>query len=143
MRKQRIWVVLLAWLTTGSALVFSQQQGTHYYNVDQEVTISGKVQEVIMEPRNPGSAPFLNVILKENTTGTMYKIEISPAWFFEHDLHQGESLKITGSQVESGEAKLIMARRVQFRGEMSTVRDKHGFPNWSRNRGNSKGRRKR
>ena len=132
---------LLAWLTAGSTLVFSQQPGPHYYNVDREVTISGKVQEIIMEPRNPGSAPFLKVILEENKTGTVYKVEISPAWFFEQDLHQGESLKITGSQVESGEVKLIMARRVQFRGELKTVRDRHGFPNWSQ--GNRQKRRKR
>ncbi len=141
MKKHRILAGFFAWLTAGSALLFSQQPGTHFYNVDREVTISGKVQEVIMEPRHPGSAPFLMVILQENTSGVVYKIEISPAWFFEQDLHQGESLKITGSQVESGEVKLIMARRVQFRGEMKTVRDRHGFPNWSQ--GNRQRRRKR
>ena len=141
MIKKRVLTGLLVWLTAGSALLFSRQQGTHFYDVDREVTISGKVQEVIMEPRQPGSAPFLMVILKENSSGAVYKVEISPAWFFEQDLHQGEPLKITGSQVESGEIKLIMARRVQFRGEMKTVRDRHGFPNWSQ--GNRQRRRKR
>ena len=94
MKKRRIWAGVLVWLSAGSALVFSQQQGSHYYNVDREVTVSGKVQEIIMEPRREGSAPFLMVILEENNTGMKYKVEISPAWFFEQDLHQGEALKI-------------------------------------------------
>jgi hypothetical protein len=130
-------------LILGVRVSAGQPVPQHFYNVDKEVSIRGTVREVIMEPRHQGTAPFLMVILEEKTSGKQYRVEISPVWFFEQDLYQGESLNITGSLVAEGTVNLIMARQVRFRGEVMTVRDKHGFPNWSGGRGRQKGRRKR
>ncbi len=130
-------------LILGVGMVAGQQVPQHFYNVDKEVSIRGTVREVIMKPRHQDTAPFLIVILEEKTSGKQYRVEISPVWFFEQDLYQGESLNITGSLVAEGIVNLIMARQVRFRGEVMTVRDKHGFPNWSGGRGRQKGRRKR
>ncbi len=133
------WVLLIL----GAGLFSGQQEPQHFYNVDKEVNIRGTVRQVIMEPRHADTAPFLMVILEEKATGKQYRVEISPVWFFEQDLYQGESLSITGSLVSEGAVNLIMARQVRFRGDVMTVRDKHGFPNWSGGRGRQKGRRKR
>lgn len=121
----------------------TQQKGLHFYNVDREITVSGTVNEVLLEPRSKDKANFLVVILEEKQTGRLFKVEISPAWFFQQDLHQGEPLQITGSLVNEGSLGLVMARRVRFRGELLNVRDKHGFPNWRGGAGRSIKRRKR
>jgi len=124
-------------------LVASSQEAQHFYNVDREVNISGSVRQIIMEPRYQDKAAFLTVVLEEKTTGKLYTVEISPAWFFEQDLHRGESLRITGSLVTEGKVNLVMARQVRMRGEMMAVRDKHGFPNWRGGRSQQKKRWKR
>jgi hypothetical protein len=105
--------------------------------------VSGTVKEVVLEPRSKDTAPFLTVILEEKDSARLYKIEISPAWFFQQDLHQGESLRVTGSLVSEGLQSLVMARRVRFRGELLNVRDKNGFPNWRGGPGRRIKRRKR
>ena len=128
-----VWCVLFA----------SPQELQHFYNVDREVDITGKVSEIIMEARYQDKAAFLTVILEERNSGKRYTVEISPAWFFEQDLHQGESLKITGSLVAEGRVNLVMARQVRMRGQMMAVRDKHGFPNWRGGQGRQKKRWKR
>ncbi len=128
-----VWCVLFA----------SPQELQHFYNVDREVDITGKVSEIIMEARYQDKAAFLTVILEERNSGKRYTVEISPAWFFEQDLHQGEPLKITGSLVAEGRVNLVMARQVRMRGQMMAVRDKHGFPNWRGGQGRQKKRWKR
>lgn len=120
-----------------------QQKGLHFYNVDRETTIRGTITEIVLEPRSKDTAAFLIVILEEKDTARLYKVEVSPAWFFQWDLHQGESLQVTGSLVSEGRLSLLMARRIRFRGELLNVRDKHGFPNWRGGPGRQIKRRKR
>ncbi|MFA9454344.1 MAG: hypothetical protein ACERK6_10550 [Candidatus Aminicenantaceae bacterium] len=141
---QRLLTIVIGLGLVGiCVLSASPQEAQHFYNVDREVDITGTVHEVIMEPRYQDKAAFLTVVLEEKKTGRRYTVEISPAWFFEQDLHQGESLRITGSLVAEGKVNLVMARQVQMRGEMMAVRDKHGFPNWRGGRGRQKKRWKR
>ncbi len=54
----------------------------HFYNVDSERKIEGTIQEIILEPRYEERLPFLMVVIKEKKTGEIYKVEVSPAWFF-------------------------------------------------------------
>ena len=133
----------IAGLALCCMLTASPQEPQHFYNVDREVDVTGMVLEVIMEPRYQDKAAFLTVILEDRTTSKRYTVEISPAWFFEQDLHQGELLKITGSLVAEGRVNLVMARQVRMRGQMMVVRDKHGFPNWRGGRSQQKKRGKR
>ena len=106
----------------------------HFYDVDAEVKVEGTVADVRFEPRYENRAPFLIVRLAEKGTGRTFVVEISPAWFFDQDIHTGEPMRITGSLLPaadpSGAAGLI-AREVQYQGEKTIVRDKRGFPNWS------------
>lgn len=126
-----------------SAGLVSAQQTPRFYNVDKEVEIQGTIQKIIMEPRSEGKSPFLVIEIAEKDTQKSFTVEVSPAWFFEYDLHRGESLKIIGSLVAEGTLNLVMARQLRHHGEIIDVRDKHGFPSWSGGKGKQRGRRKR
>lgn len=114
-----------------------------FYDVKKEIRIDGVVQAVHFEPRYEGTAAFLMLDLKERTTNDRYVVEISPGWFFTHDLHRGERVNILGSLVSAGDSdSVLIAREVRLQGEVVQVRDARGFPNW---RGGPKqlGKRKR
>jgi hypothetical protein len=106
----------------------------HFYDIDKEVKVEGIVADVRFESRYENRASFLVVRLAEKGTDRMFLVEISPAWFFDQDIHEGEPMRVTGSLLPStdasGAANLI-AREVQYQGEKIAVRDKRGFPNWS------------
>jgi hypothetical protein len=128
MRRYRQWFLALLLMFAGLAF---PQKAPHFYNVDKEIQVEGKIQEIIMEPRYKTSAPFLIVFLEERNSKKKYLIELSPVWFFKHNFHKGENLVVVGSLYTSGEdTQNIIAREVRFRGETLILRDKNGFPNW-------------
>lgn len=102
----------------------------HFYNVDSERKIEGTIQEILLEPRYEERQPFLMIVIKEKTTGEIYKVEVSPAWFFNYDLHKGEAIKIVGSYYSQNNENYLIARELQVGGETFRVRDRRGFPNW-------------
>ncbi|MDH7513214.1 MAG: hypothetical protein QHH14_09740 [Clostridiales bacterium] len=114
---------------TGLAASFGQQPD-HFYNIDTERRVEGTIKQLIFESRYETSAPFLILLVEENRTGNVYKVEISPAWFFNHDLHKGEKVKITGSLYTKDDTLFIIARQLQVGGETFTLRDSRGFPSW-------------
>jgi hypothetical protein len=143
MRQKKITLLLMVMLLF--SLSTFGQKNEHFYNVDQEVRIVGKIQKIVMEPRYKDNSPFLIVTLEEKDTKVLYTIEISPAGFFDQDFHKGEHLTVTGSLTSAGESgKNIIAREVQARGETFILRDKHGFPQWRGGKGlmSRKGKRK-
>jgi len=141
MKRLPLWgLTLFLFFTT---LLSYGQKKEHYYNVDKEVTVKGTIKEIKMEPLYKNTAPFLIIILEENKTKSIYNVEISPVWFFDHDFHQGEHLIAKGSLYLSEEnVRNIIAREVQSSGQVLLLRDKHGFPNWRGGKGqtNRKGR---
>lgn len=107
------------------------QESKHFYDVDSEKKIEGKIQEIKMEPRYKGSAPFLVIKLEEKGTQVVYHVEVSPIWFFDQDFHKGEDLTVIGSYyLSDGKTPSIIAREIRHRGSTLALRDKHGFPNW-------------
>lgn len=125
-------LLLVIGLAAAGGPVFGQSSPSHFYDVDKEIRIQGTIRDIRMEPRYENRAPFLIVIFEENATRRVFNIEISPAWFFERDIHKGETLKIVGSPYGPEMTTVnFMAREVQCRGEIINVRDRHGFPNWS------------
>ncbi len=136
MTRPKIFAVLL-FLTVGTELSLGQQPGptppqrpSYFYNVDTERRVEGLIREVLFEPRYEDRAPFLIVVLEEKNTGQLYKAEISPAWFFEHDLHKGERIKMIGSFYAKDDEYFLIARELQVGGETFRLRDSRGFPNW-------------
>ena len=102
----------------------------HFYDVDSERRVEGIIREVLFEPRYEDRSPFLIVLLEEKKTGQVYKVEISPAWAFDHDLHQGEPAKIVGSFYAKDDEYFLIARELQAGGETFRLRDSRGFPSW-------------
>ncbi len=135
MNTHLIW---LAWLCLAAPVAgFGQTpvppavpQPRQFYNLDTERQVEGVIQEVVFEPLYENRAPFLVVVLKEDKTGVTYRVEVSPAWFFNYDLHQGEPVKVTGSFYAREAASCLIARRLQAGGETFMLRDSRGFPNW-------------
>ncbi len=127
MRKDFFIVLLM--LAVFQSTVFSQKPD-HFYNVDAEKKITGKIQRIVMESRYKDASPFLIVVLKEKNTDEIYNVEISPVRFFTHDFHKGEELEVTGSLYSKDGQKNIIARQIRFRGEIIMLRDKKGFPAW-------------
>jgi hypothetical protein len=121
------------------------QENPHFYNVDTEMSIEGKVEKIILEPRYEDTANFLILIIR-NRDGRDYVCEISPSWFFSKDFHKGEHLTLVGSFYldQQGRSHLI-ARQLKFQGELMILRDKNGFPSWrgGKGKGESMRRRKR
>jgi hypothetical protein len=141
MRRRAIFSLTFA-LIVFASLTFAQQM-QHFYNVDKEITIEGTIQQISMEPLYKNRSPFLIVILEQKETKQQYRVEISPVWFFEQDLHQGESFVVTGSLYTTDEGtQNVIAREIRFRGATLILRDKHGFPNWRGGPMKQKGRRK-
>jgi hypothetical protein len=139
MRRLSFWGMFFVLIYT-AAFSFGQKT-EHFYNVDKEITVGGTIKKIKMEPRYKNTAPFLVVILEENKTNTIYQIEISPVWFFDHDFHQGEYLVVKGSAYSSDKNIMnIIAREVQFSGQTLFLRDQHGFPNWRGGNGQIKRR---
>lgn len=138
------WNFISSLLILGLAGILSYAQTPkHFYNVDSERRVEGTIQELVMEPRYSDSAPFLVVKLKEETSGIVYNVEVSPAWFFEFDFHKGEGLTVVGSFYTTDEKKMnIIAREVRFKGQTLVLRDKHGFPNWRGGQSSGKGQRR-
>ena len=101
-----------------------------FYNIDTEKQVEGTILEIILEPRYQDRAPFLILVIKEKNSGELYRAEISPVWFFDYDLHRGESVRIIGSIYVKDETLCIIARRLQCGGEIFFLRDSRGFPNW-------------
>jgi hypothetical protein len=128
----------LAWTGTIAA-----QTSSHFYDVDTEVRIEGAVESIRFEPRYAGTAPFLVLGLREKKTDRILQVEVSPAWFFDRDFHQGEAVRIIGSLVsQPGQPALLIAREVTVQGETVTVRDRKGFPSWRGGPKGSSGRRR-
>ncbi|MDD8025611.1 MAG: hypothetical protein PHI34_03780 [Acidobacteriota bacterium] len=131
-RAAALLTALLIWAGAVAA-----QTGPHFYDIDAEVRIEGAVRSIRFESRYAGTAPFLVLELREKNTDRPIQVEISPAWFFDRDLHQGEIVRIVGSLVsQPGQPALLIAREVTVQGEIFTVRDRKGFPSW---RGGPKG----
>jgi len=138
--KKAIVLLLCGW---AAAAALAGQDGpvqtaAHFYNVDKEVRVEGTVQEIRFEPRYKDGAPFLILVL-QGPAEAAYFVEVGPSWFFGQDLHKGEPMTIVGSL--AGE-RTVIARQLRFRGETVVVRDKKGFPSWSRGKSNMRGKRR-
>ncbi|MCU0243317.1 MAG: hypothetical protein MUE80_00905 [Acidobacteria bacterium] len=137
MRTPTAVLVLFAGLAAAAA--GGPQTPGRFYDVDREVRFEGTVREVVLEPRYKGAAPFLVLRIEEAGGAGATDVEISPSWFFREDVHGGEKVKGIGSLSEGPEGRrTIIARELQLRGEILTLRDKRGFPNWQ---GGPRGRR--
>ncbi|MBC7348798.1 MAG: hypothetical protein H5U05_02365 [Candidatus Aminicenantes bacterium] len=106
----------------------------HFYNVDREVTIEGQVEDIKFESRYESRSSFLILMVKDKISNELVEVETAPAWFFRTDIHQGEKIRLVGSLAgEQKEGrKLVIAREMRISNQTITLRDRRGFPAWSR-----------
>jgi hypothetical protein len=122
-----VWLAGVGWVVSGQE---TGEQAGPFYNVDTERQVEGTIRELLFEPRYDDRSPFLILNLEEKKSGEIYRAEISPAWFFDHDLHVGEHVKIVGSLYIKDGTRSIIARELQSAGETFLLRDSRGFPSW-------------
>jgi hypothetical protein len=117
------------------------QARPHYYDVDREVTIEGQIEDLRFENRYEGKGNFLVLLVKEKSNGELLEVETAPAWFFRTDLHKGEKIRLIGSLAEERKdgRKLVIARELRIGNQTITLRDRRGFPTWSRGPGRRRG----
>ena len=110
--------------------VFTQKQ-VKYFQVDKVKTIRGEITDIKTEKsyhKNDFIVIYLKV--KENTGEKIYRVEVSPEWFFAMDLMKGGKIEVTGSYSSIDGQSLMMTRSITFQGEKYEFRDKYGFPLW-------------
>jgi hypothetical protein len=116
----------------------------HFYSVDSERRIEGVIKDLLFEPRYEDRAPFLILLVEVKEPGALFRVETSPAWFFDNDLHKGEKVKVLGSYYQKDGLDYLIARQIQAGGQTFTLRDSRGFPSWrggpSRGKGWRRGR---
>ncbi len=110
--------------------VFAEQQ-VKYFQVDKVINIRGEITDIKTEKsyhRNDFIVIYLKV--KEKTGEEIYRVEVSPGWFFAMDLMKGSKIEVTGSYRTIDGQSLMMTQSITFQGEMYEFRDKYGFPLW-------------
>lgn len=118
-------------MTGWSQTQTDQNQATlNYYKMDAERRIEGAILAVSFETRYENKSAFLVIIIEDKKTGQIFNVEVSPAWFFDRDLHKGETVKIIGSYYSKDGTNYLIARQIRAGGEIFNVRDSRGFPNW-------------
>jgi len=123
-------VITLSILFLLVVTVFAEQQ-VKYFQVDKIKTIRGEITDIKTEKsyhRNDFIVIYLKV--KEKTGEEIYRVEVSPEWFFAMDLMKGSKIEVTGSYCTIDGQSLMMTQAITFQGEMYEFRDKYGFPLW-------------
>lgn len=137
-----LWLTLLSPVTV--LAIRQQDQASkpqaHFYNVDREVTIEGQVEDLKFDTRYEGKSHFLILMVRDKISGELIEVETAPAWFFQTDIHKGENIRLVGSVVEENQGKkLMLAREIKINNRTIILRDRRGFPAWSRGPGRRKG----
>lgn len=136
---------LIAQETPAASAIQEQQQVVktqpHFYNVDREITVEGQVEDLKFESRYEGKGHFLILMVKDKISGQLLEVETAPAWFFKTDIHKGEKIRLIGSLTEGEKQgkKLVIAREIRINNQTITLRDRRGFPTWSRGQGRKHG----
>ena len=131
--------VFLAGIAVGTVLATvrvaaqrsSSPQNVPKYNIAQEQTVKGVVQEV-KDYRCPISGAVGTHISIRTELGNL-EVHMAPAKFFkdyELLMRKGDSVIVTGNKVEFDGKPAMVARLVIIGRETFTFRDEKGRPNW-------------
>jgi hypothetical protein len=142
--KRKFLILAVLALVAAAPAAARLQDAAPFYSVDTERRIEGTIKDVVFEPRYGDRASFLILLLEEKGARTLYRVEISPAWFFDRDLHKGEKVKVIGSYYTTKDGtNVLIARQLQAGGETFMLRDSRGFPSWRGGAAKAKGWRRR
>jgi sporulation protein YlmC with PRC-barrel domain len=103
------------------------------YDPAKEQTISGPVLSIETSAPMPGMAPGMQMLVQTDD-GKSTRVQVGPAWYLEHqdlDIKENTRVQVTGARAEIEGQPVLMAREVQFDGQVITLRDAQGMPMWS------------
>ncbi len=108
---------------------FPENTSFKYFRVDKIVSVTGKILKIRTE-KSYHKRIFIILDLQEKKERKLYKIEVSPQWFYNLDLIEGNIIKVKGSLIKSKKGIILMAQSITFEGEIFNFRDRNGFPLW-------------
>ena len=103
------------------------------YDPAKERTRSGQVVSIETSAPMPGMAPGMQMLVQTDD-GQNARIQVGPVWYLERqdlDMKENTRVQVTGAQAEIEGQAVLMAREVQFDGQIITLRDAQGMPMWS------------
>jgi hypothetical protein len=103
------------------------------YDPAKEQTISGQVASIEIAAPLPGMAPGTQMLVRTDD-GKSVRVHMGPEWYLERQeaaLRENTRVQVTGSLVEVEGQPVLMAREVQFNGQVLMLRDAQGLPMWS------------
>lgn len=117
--------LLAAWLP-------AQSREFHFFDPARLVDVQGTVQELDFREMYGKKTPFL-VLTLLGDDGRVFAVELCPQWFLETDIAAGMKVRIRGSLLAQAEAPpCLIAQEISLLGERIVLRDRRGFPMWSR-----------
>ena len=103
------------------------------YDPAKEQAISGQV--VSIETSAPMSGMALGMqMLVQTDDGKSTRVQVGPGWYMERqdlDVKENTRVQVRGAQADIDGQPVLMAREVQFDGQVLTLRDAQGMPMWS------------
>jgi hypothetical protein len=103
------------------------------YDPAKEQTISGQVLSLETSAPMPGMAPGMQMLVQTDD-GKSTRVQVGPVWYLERqdlDIKENTRVQVTGARAEIDGQPVLMAREVQFDGQVLTLRDAQGMPTWS------------
>ena len=103
------------------------------YDPAKEQIISGQVVSIETSAPMPGMAPGMQMLVQTDD-GKNTRVQVGPTWYLERqdlDVKENTRVQITGARAEIEGQPVLMAREVQFDGQVLTLRDAQGMPMWS------------
>jgi len=103
------------------------------YDPAQEQTISGQVVSIETSAPMSGMAPGMQMLVQTDD-GKSTRVQVGPVWYLERqdlDLKANTRVQVTGARAEIEGQPVLMARDMQFDGQVIMLRDAQGMPMWS------------
>jgi sporulation protein YlmC with PRC-barrel domain len=103
------------------------------YDPAMEQTISGQVVSIETSAPIPGMAPGMQLLVQTDD-GKSTRVQVGPAWYMERqelNVKENTHVQVTGARAEIEGQQVLMAREVQFDGQVIMLRDAQGMPMWS------------
>lgn len=103
------------------------------YDPAKEQTISGQVVSRETSAPMAGMAPGMQMLVQTDD-GQKTRVQVGPVWYLERqdlDMKANTHVQVTGARTEIDGQPVLMAREVQFDGQVLTLRDAQGMPMWS------------
>jgi sporulation protein YlmC with PRC-barrel domain len=103
------------------------------YDPAKEEAISGQVVSIETSAPMPGMAPGMQMLVQTDD-GQSTRVQVGPTWYLERQdlgIQENTHVQVTGARAEIDGQPVLMAREVQFDGQVVTLRDAQGMPMWS------------